>query len=119
MHIEVPNVKFENFDDKVQESSKDIKIRVDKARKIQLERYKEYGIYSNSELDTKLINKFCILDIKSKIILKKYFDKMNLSARAYSRVLKVARTIADLDDEPKIQEKHILEALQYRNLDKK
>ena len=119
MHIEVPNVKFENFDNNEQEVSKEIKARVDKARKIQLERYKDYGIYSNSELDTKLINKFCTLDAKSRNILKKYFEKMNLSARAYSRVLKVARTIADLDNELKIQENHILEALQYRNLDKK
>ncbi len=119
MHIEVPNVKFDNFESKSAESSEQIKIRVDKARKLQLDRYKDYGIYSNSELNTKLINKFCKLSESSKNILKSYFEKLHLSARAYSRVLKVARTIADLDNSNIIKDEHILEALQYRSLDKK
>ena len=119
IHIEVPNVKFDNFEDVKSESSCKIKERVDRARNIQLERYKDYDIYSNSELDNKLINKFCGLNTNSKKILKQYFEKLNLSARAYSRILKVARTIADLDGERLIKEEHILEALQYRNLDKK
>ena len=119
MHIEVPNVKFNHFDNDDEEKSIKIKERVDKARKIQLERYKEYGIFSNSELDSKLINKFCKLNSHSKEILKKYFEKLNLSARAYSRVLRVARTIADLDNSQNIKEEHLLEALQYRSLDKR
>ena len=119
MHIEVPNVKFQNLQNTNQEKSKDIKARVNEARKLQLERYKEYGIYSNSELNAKLIEKFCILEKDAKQILQKYFEKQNLSARAYSRIIKISRTIADLDKSENIKSEHILEALQYRCLDKK
>lgn len=119
LHIEVPTVKFENFENNNQETSEQIRRRVNSAREIQLKRYKKYGIYSNSELDSKLINKFCRLDNQSKLILKKYFQKQNLSVRAYSKILKVARTIADLDNSRDIKCNHILEAVQYRGLDKR
>ena len=102
-----------------EETSEQIRKRVNQARNIQLKRYQEYGIYSNSELTPKLIEKFCILEEPAKIILKNAFEKMGLSARAYSRVLKVARTIADLDEKQIIEAKHVAEAIQYRNLDKK
>ena len=102
-----------------EETSEQIRKRVNQARNIQLKRYQEYGIYSNSELTPKLIEKFCILEEPAKIILKNAFEKMGLSARAYSRVLKVARTIADLDEKQIIEEKHVEEAIQYRNLEKK
>ena len=119
MHIEVPNIKFENFENTKEETSQQIKERVNKAREIQKRRYEEYGIFSNGELTSKLIEIFCTLRASSKKILEKYFIKNSLSARSYSRILKVARTIADLDESEKIEDIHILEALRYRALDKK
>ena len=120
IHIEVQEVKYDKLNSNIEsESSEKIKQRVNKARKIQQERYKEYNIYSNSELTPKLIEKYCKLESKDKEILKNAFEKLGLSARAYSRILKVARTIADLDEKENIETKHLAEAIQYRNLDKK
>ena len=120
IHIEVTPVKYEKLDSEIaSESSSKIRERVNNARKIQYERYKEYGIYSNSELTPKLIEKYCKLDDKSKNLLQNSFDKLGLSARAYSRILKVARTIADLEMKENIELSHIAEAIQYRSLDRK
>lgn len=119
LHIEVPNVKFENFENREEESSFQIKERVEKARKIQQKRYTEYGIYTNSELTPKLMEKFCMLQPSSKGILEKYFQKNKLSARSYSKILKIARTIADLEGTENIQDVHILEAIRYRFMDKR
>lgn len=120
IHIEVNPVNYKQLkQNKNIETSKEIRNRVNNARKIQLERYKEYKIFSNSELTPKLIEKFCELDNKGKKIIETAFDKLGLSARAYTRILKVARTIADLEGSEKIQEKHIAEAIQYRSLDRK
>lgn len=120
IQIEVSPVKYEKLgNDEITESSQEIKKRVDRARKIQLERYNTENIYSNSALTPKLISKYCKLDIESKKILETAFEKMGLSARAYGRILKVARTIADLDGVEQIQKMHIAEAIQYRSLDKK
>lgn len=91
---------------------------MNKARKIQLERYKKYGIHSNAELNTKLIAEFCQLDEKGEELLKSAFKKFKLSVRAYERILKVARTIADLEGKENIEFKHVAEAIQYRSLDK-
>ena len=96
------------------ETSKDIKARVIKARKIQKERYKNDGILTNSQLTPKLVKKYCTLDEKSQEILKMAVAKFDLSGRSYDRVLKLARTIADLDEKENIEAKHIAQALQYR-----
>lgn len=120
IQIEVSPVKYEKLgNDEISESSETIKKRVNSARKIQIERYKQENIYSNSSLTPKLISKYCKLDSEGKKILQTAFEKMGLSARAYGRILKVARTIADLDNCENIQKTHIAEAIQYRSLDKK
>lgn len=118
--IEVSPVKYDKLESSEEiESSKVIKERVDKARKIQLERYKKHKILSNSELTPKLIEQYCKLDKAGKKILENAFDKLKLSARAYTRILKVARTIADLDESENITVMHIAEAIQYRSIDRK
>lgn len=120
IQIEVSPVKYEKLgNDEMSESSEIIKERVNNARKIQIERYKKENIYSNSSLTPKLISKYCKLDSDGKQILQAAFERMGLSARAYGRILKVARTIADLDNCENIQKTHIAEAIQYRSLDKK
>ena len=120
IQIEVTAVKYQKLEaeDETENSNK-IKERVNKARKVQQERYKENGIYSNAELTPKLLSKYCKLDKESKAIMQNAFEKLGLSARAHGRILKVARTIADLDEEENIKVKHIAEAIQYRSLDKK
>ena len=120
IQIEVTPVKYQklNSEDTI-ETSKEIKERVNKARKIQIERYKEEKIFSNSDLTPKLIEKYCRLDKESNYILQAAFERLGLSARAYGRILKVARTIADLQEKENIDKTHIAEAIQYRSLDKK
>ena len=120
IHIEVEAVEYQKLNEERRpEDSKEIRKRVNKARKIGQERYKEYGIYSNSELTPALIQKYCKLGEKEKDILKSAFEKLGFSARAYGRILKVARTIADLDEKENIELKHIAEAIKYRDLDRK
>ncbi len=120
IQVEVTPVKYQKLESNEQpETSEEIRARVNKARKIQIQRYSNLGIYSNSELTPKLIEKYCKLDEKGKRILENAFKKLGLSARAHGRILKVARTIADLDEKENIEVSHILEAIQYRNLDRK
>ena len=120
LQVEVTPVKYTKLqENKNIETSEDIKNRVENARKIQLSRYKQLNIYSNSMLTPKLIEKYCKLDKKSNEIMQKAFKNLGLSARAYGRILKVARTIADLDESNNIMPNHVAEAIQYRNLDKK
>ncbi len=97
-----------------EEDSATIRQRVINARKIQLERYKNDGIYTNSELTSKLIKKYCQIDEKSKEMLKVAIVKYQLSGRRYDRILKIARTIADLDESKDITQIHLMQALQYR-----
>lgn len=120
IQIEVTGVKYQKLESNNKiESSKDIQKRVNVARQIQRERYKDEKIYSNSELTPKLIEKYCQIDEESKKILQTAFEKLGFSARAYGRILKVARTIADLAGSTQINRSHIAEAIQYRSLDKK
>lgn len=118
LHIEVKPVEYVKLDANIKrETSEEIKKRVDTARKIQLERYKELKIYSNAELNPKQIEEFCFLDEKSKKVLEGAFNKFGLSVRAHDKILKIARTIADLDNSSNINYKHVAEAIQYRSLD--
>lgn len=120
LHIEVDSVDYEELTHfKLEESSAEIKKRVNKARSVQLQRFKNSGIYSNAKMNEKEFKEYCGLDKASTDILEIAFKKLNLSARAYNRILKVARTIADLDGKENIEKQHILEAIQYRSLDKK
>ena len=120
IQIEVETVKYQKLDSTEKgEESRIIKERVNKARKIQQDRLSQYKLYSNAELTPNLIEKYCILDNEGKEILKRSFEKLGLSARAYGRILKVARTIADLDEKENIEVKHLAEAIGYRNLDRK
>ena len=119
IQIEVQAVQYDKLENDMPESSVEIKDRVNRARDVQKQRYKGNNIFCNSALTPKLIQKYCNIDEDCKKILKMSFDKLGLTARAYGRILKVARTIADLDSSKKIKRKHIAEAIQYRNLDKK
>ncbi|MBQ7352301.1 MAG: YifB family Mg chelatase-like AAA ATPase [Clostridia bacterium] len=120
MHIEVDSVTYDELNSEVlEEPSEEIKKRVDKAREIQLNRYKDTGIFSNAKMNDKHLKAHCKISIESDKMLRFAFEKMNLSARGYNRILKVARTIADLDGSENIQDEHIMEAISYRSLDGK
>jgi len=120
IHIEVAPVQYKDLESQEEgESSKVIRERVNKTRRIQQERYKGLNIFSNAELSPSMIKKYCKLDDHCKEILKNAFDKLGLSARAHNRILKVARTIADMEESENIKAHHLLEAIQYRNLDRK
>lgn len=120
MHIEVDSVKYDELNSSdLEEASESIKVRVDKARDIQLSRYKDTGIYSNAKMNDIQIKKYCKISHESDKMLRYAFEKMNLSARGYNRILKVARTIADLDGSENIQDNHVMEAISYRSLDGK
>ena len=120
IHIEIVPVPFEKISDKTPaEASKSIRDRVIKARDIQAQRFKdEDGIYCNAQMTPKLLAKYASADETGLQLLKTAMDKFNLSARAYDRILKVSRTIADLDSSEKIEPKHLAEAINYRNLDR-
>ena len=119
LHVHLEDVSWEQLTtDEVAESSQEILERVIAARNIQAERYKNLDFDTNSNIPSKYMGKFCQVTPKGAQILKKVFDNMNLSARSYDKVLKVARTIADLDGDEMINEMHILEAVQYRDMDR-
>ncbi len=118
--IEALPVKYQDLDQRIEEeNSEDIRRRIHRAREMQIERYRGQSILFNSQLSPRTIKDYCKLDYKEKKLLEQACCKMNLSARAYHRILKVARTIADLDQSEQINGKHISEAICYRNLDQK
>lgn len=120
LQIEVDSVSYDEFRSTIpNESSKTIKDRVEKARAIQRERYKGTSTKTNDEMTNAQVREFCKLDSDSEKLLKNAFTRLNLTARATNRVLKVARTIADLEGCQNILAKHIGEAVQYRSLDRK
>lgn len=120
IQVEVDAITYDEINmETLAESSKDIKKRVDSARNIQQNRFKGKNFYSNAKMSSKELNEFCKIDKQSSSILETAFNKLNLSARAYNRILKVARTIADMENEENILSRHILEAIQYRTLDRK
>jgi magnesium chelatase family protein len=120
LHVEVTPVAFSELSTtKVQEGSAAIRERVIKAREIQAERYKAYGgIYSNAQMSSKMLKQICVINSAGQTLLKTAMEKLNLSARAYDRILKVARTIADLAQSEEIKVEHLAEAIQYRSLDR-
>lgn len=120
IHIEVTPVPFEKLsEDRKGESSVDIRKRVTAGREIQTKRFAELeNVHYNAQMNTKQIRAYCKLDDASKALLKSAMERLNLSARAYDRILKVARTIADLANDEKLDGNHIAEAIQYRSLDR-
>lgn len=120
LHIEVPRVKIDQLQERSGgEDSATIREKVIKAREIQQQRFARNNITVNSQMRTTDVRKYCRLDDASHSLLKNAFDRLNMSARAYDRVLKIARTIADLEGTEQIKAGHLAEALQYRSLDRK
>ena len=120
IHIEVPPVKFDELrNTEFTEASAQIKERVDRAREIQRERFKGTKTLCNAKITAEQFEKVCVIDKEAEQTLREAFESLGLTARAYDRVLKVARTIADLDGSEVIRSEHMLEAVQYRSLDRK
>jgi magnesium chelatase family protein len=119
IHVEVPAVAYKELSQELSgESSEDIRKRVQKAREIQVDKFKKDNIYSNAKMRSNHIKKYCGLESDARQILETAMQKLGLSARAYTRILKVSRTIADLAGTEQITSEHISEAIQYRTLDR-
>jgi magnesium chelatase family protein len=120
IQVEITPVPFDELTNATpSESSVAIRERVLRARQIQQQRFAdEPGVHSNAQMTPRLLQKYAQLDERGKNMLQNAMDRLNLSARAYDRILKVARTIADLDGSPDIQSAHIAEAIGYRSLDR-
>jgi magnesium chelatase family protein len=120
IHIEVPALPFKDIsDDRQREKSEAIRGRIGKARGIQIKRYDESGIYCNAQIKAKHLKKYCKINDASHSLIETAVTKFGLSTRAYSRILRVSRTIADLSNEENILPEHISEAIQYRSLDRR
>jgi magnesium chelatase family protein len=120
LHIEAPRVSHQELTGTLPtDSSQQIRQRVETARAIQRQRLQRYGLHTNSQMQTRHIKRFCPLDSAGEQLLANVTDRLGLSARSYSRILKVARTIADLAEAEQIESAHLAEAIQYRNLDRK
>jgi magnesium chelatase family protein len=119
MHIEVSPVKYTELNaSAAAESSQEIRLRILAARKIQQQRYQDTGPHANAHMSRRQVEECCQLSPESQKVLQSAMKKLGLSARAYERILKVARTIADLEASPNISTAHLSEAIQYRNLDR-
>ncbi len=119
IHVQLNPVKYEDLENRTPaESSFMIRERVNKAREIQLKRFESEGIYCNAQMSSALIRKHCILGEAENTLLKTAFDRLGLSARAYDKILKLSRTIADLESSDSIKPNHIKEAIMLRSLDK-
>ncbi len=120
IHIEVPAVKYRDLADRTDsESSSAIAMRVENSREIQRERFAGTKVHSNAQMTPRLIRKHCELDASGNRLLEMVTDRLGLSARSYNRILKVSRTIADLEGSGSVREQHLAEAVQYRSLDRK
>ncbi len=120
IHIEVPPVDFEKLSSKMpSEPSSEIKKRVDAARKIQQERLKGSGVSCNAKMDAAMTREFCRPTPQAMSLLESVFEKLDFSARAYDKIMRVSRTIADLENSANIEKNHIAQAVQFRNLDRK
>lgn len=119
IQVEVPTVKYHELEcNEKAESSKDIRQRVNKAREIQQRRFSGKGIYCNAQMTPPMIRQYCQIGRAESALLREAFSKLGLTARSHNRILKVARTIADLEQADNIHESHIAEAIQYRALDR-
>ena len=120
LHVDVPAVPFADLSEKPPgEKSDKIRNRVERARRIQSERFRAVdGVYANAHMETKEIKRFCGMNAEGQSLLNSAMEKLGLSARAYDRILKVSRTVADLAGEPEILSPHLAEAIQYRSLDR-
>ena len=120
IHVEVPPVKYEELQGQsLEETSAEIKRRVDAARRLQTERYAAENITCNARLTPSMLKKYCVLTEAAEKILQSAFQAMGLSGRAYDRLLKVSRTLADLEQSERIDAPHIAQAIQFRSLDRK
>ena len=120
LHVEVPPVDFSELNsNKKEETSEEIRARVNRARKIQNERYNGTGITCNARLTPSMLKKYCVMTEEASKYLALSFERLGMSARAYDRILKVARTIADLEESEIIEKNHILSAISFRSLDRK
>lgn len=120
LHVEVTPVSFNELSSRqTSEHSDAIRERVLKAREVQAKRFEENkGVYSNAQMSSKQLKEICRINQIGQTLLKGAMDKLNLSARAYDRILKVSRTIADLEGSEEIKPEHLAEAIQYRSLDR-
>ncbi len=119
IHVEVPSVQYKDLTStSTSESSEEIRGKITEARNIQLERFKGLKYTTNSRMSAKQIKKHCLLDNQSEELLHQAMTELGISARAYNKILKTSRTIADLDHSDNVHIEHLSEAIQYRSLDR-